>query len=177
MSWKARRRIHDHLARYPGLHLREIARGVDLDANHVKYHLTALEKHGLVSSRREDGYWRFWPRTEGDLGHRDTLDRRDKDHLSLLRRPVPLHVSLLLLEHEAMSQVELLEHVSVSQSTLHYHLSKMEKKGLIASNKPGRERHYRLTDPDRTEALLIKHKPPDHLVQGFLEAWEQLELE
>lgn len=176
LGLESRRRIYEHLQEYPGLHLREVARGVDMETNHVKYHLTYLERHGLVSSRREDGYWRFWPRQEGSLGQRDAFDRRDKTLLSFLRRPVPLHVVVLLLDEDEATPSWLLESIDVSASTLHYHLRRMEKAELLASRKEGRERRYRVVDPAHVAHLLMRYKPPNSVVAGFLEAWEQLEL-
>ena len=35
-----------------------------METNHAKYHLRYLEKHGLLSSRREEGYWRFFGRVD-----------------------------------------------------------------------------------------------------------------
>lgn len=172
LELEVRRRLHEHLHRFPGLHLRELARSLELEANHAKYHLDRLERHGLISSRKEDGYWRFWPKE----GQRETIDRRDKKALALLRKKVPLHVVSLLLEHDELSQVGLLDHVGVAQSTLHYHLRNLEATGLITSHKPSRERLYRLTDPDHVEDLLGRYRPPDQLVQGFLDVWEGLEI-
>jgi predicted transcriptional regulator len=177
LELEARRRIYEHLQEYPGLHLRELARAVDMETNHAKYHLTYMERHGLVSSRREDGYWRFWPRQAGSLGPRDRFDRRDKTVLSFLRRPLPLHVVLLLLDEEEATPSHLLGALDVSPSTLHYHLQRMEKAGVVTSHKEGRERFYRLTDEEHTAGLLMRYRPPDSVVAGFLEAWEQLELD
>lgn len=168
-----RRRLHAHLHKFPGLHLRELARALELEANHAKYHLDRLERHGLITSRKEEGYWRFWP---CDEGRRERIDRRDKKAVALLRKKVPLHIVTLLLEHDRLSQVGLLEHVGVAQSTLHYHLRNLEQVGLISSSKPSRERWYMLEDADHVEKLLSTYRPPDHLVQGFLDVWEQLEL-
>lgn len=176
LELEARRRLFDHLKRYPGLHLSEIARGVGLETNHTKYHLEYLEKHGLVSSRKEDGYWRFFPRTEGTTGMRDILSVEDKKLLSFLRRPVPLHVTLILMERGEATHGEISEEVDVSPATAHYHLKKMEGAALLESRKEGRSRFYWVHDPDRVLDLLIQYKPPDDLVSGFLEAWEQFEL-
>ena len=172
-----RRRIFEVVERFPGLHLSEIARRTELETNHAKYHLEYLEKHGLVSSRKEGGYWVFFPRTEGELGNREVLDRADKGRLALLRRPVPLHVAVLLLNESEASHGWLLQRVSVASATLHYHLKRMEGAELVASRKQGRERIYQLVDPDRVAALLVRFRPPDELVSGFLAAWEQLELD
>jgi len=171
-----RRRTYECVHAYPGLHLREIARLAGLDPNHAKYHLQYLERHGLVSSRKEDGYWRFWPRQESTTtGMREKLSSEDKSILAVLRRPIPLHVTVLLLENPEMIHGQILERVPVSHSTLHYHLAKMEAVGLVTSRKQGRERIYAVVNPDKVRVLLSQNRPPDKLVEGFLEAWGQLD--
>ncbi len=171
-----RRRVYEHVARYPGLHLSEIARGTQINVNHAKHHLRYLEKHDMVSSQRESGYWRFYARREGPLGLQESVGPQEKTVLSLLRRPLPLHITLLLLNHDEMNHAELREKTGAAHGTVHYHLKKLEKDGVITSHKQGRERLYRLSDKQQTLRLLIEHKPPDSLVAGFLEAWEALEL-
>ncbi|MDX1610747.1 MAG: helix-turn-helix domain-containing protein [Candidatus Thermoplasmatota archaeon] len=176
LELETRRRIYEFLQDYPGMHLSEIARSVELGTNHAKYHLEYLEKHGLVSSKKEDGYWRFYPKIETEIGHRDVLDQRDKAFMSLLRKEIPLHVTVLLLDLEEATQSTLGEDIDVAASTLHYHLSKMEDTGLVESRKEGRQRFYWLSEPERVAALLMRYEPPDSLVKGFLDAWESLEL-
>lgn len=176
LALDTRRRIYEVVQEYPGLHLRELARRVDMNPNHAKYHLQYLEKHGLISSRKEGGYWTFFPREEGSLGMREAVDARKKEVLAMLRRPVPLHVTLVLLDRDEASLSELGQAVDASPSTLHYHMGKMEKAGLVESRRDGRERLFRLPDHDEVLGLLMQYRPPDELVQGFLDAWEQLEL-
>lgn len=176
LALETRRRIYNLLQEYPGLHLSEVARRAELGTNHAKYHLEVLEDHGLVSSRKEDGYWRFFPKVESDLGPKEVLDQRDKDLLSLLRREIPLHITLLMLEAGEATHSDLLEEVDVSGSTLHYHLSKMEDADLLESRKEGRKRFYWIDEPDQVAKLLIRYEPPDELVAGFLDAWESLSL-
>lgn len=170
-----RRRIFEQVAKYPGLHLREVARALGINPNHAKYHLQRLEKADLVSSRHEDGYWRFWPREKGSIGYRDRLSRQDKAALAVLRRPVPLHVALLLLDRGRATHGDLLDEVDVAHATLHYHMGKMEDSGLVESRKEGRFRWYSLQDPDRVTGLLRQYRPPKTLIRRFLDAWEQVE--
>lgn len=166
-----RRRLHRTLQKYPGLHLRELARATGLEPNHAKYHLQYMERHGLVSSQQEEGYWRFWPlETKGSK----TVDRRDKRILALLRREVPLHVTLVLLDRGEASLGDLGEAVGVSLSTLHYHLGKMADADLVDSRRDGRRRLFRVVDAERVRSLLVRYQPPDRLVSGFLDAWESL---
>lgn len=136
-----------------------------------------LERHGLVASEKGEGegYWRFFPREESELGPRDVLSADDKQLLSLLRKEVPLHVTLVLLDEQEASAGDLAEAVEVAPSTMSYHASQMQEAGLVEAEKDGRTRIYRLAEPNHVAQLLIRFEPPDELVQGFLDAWDQLE--
>lgn len=177
LELESRRRVFEYVQKFPGLHLREIARGTGLHPNHVKYHLQYLQKHDLVSSRKEHGYWRFFPREEGSVGLRETVGADKKQILALLRQPVPLHTVLILLERGQASQGELAQSVGVAQATLHYHLGKMERNALVTSWKEGRERYYKVGNEAVVAELLLRFRPPDALVQGFLDAWETLQID
>lgn len=170
-----RRRLYEHVRQYPGLHLSELARGVALDVNLAKYHLQYLEKHGVVSSRRDEGFWRFFPREEGSVGLREAVGTAEKQWLSILRRPVPLRITLHLLDAGEASLTDLRSALSTPISSLSYHVERMVKEGFVAETRTGRERRLRLADAPRTLALILAYKPPDAVVRGFLEAWESLE--
>ncbi|MBW3582279.1 MAG: helix-turn-helix domain-containing protein [Euryarchaeota archaeon] len=174
LALDARRRVYRYVERYPGLHLAEVARGTGLGTNHAKYHLGYLERHGLVTGRTEEGYRRFWPKEASELGPVDRIPSGDKKVLALLRRPVPLRIVLSLLERDEASQVSLLADVDVAQSTLSYHLKRLVEAGVLEVDKRGRERVFRLVEHDRLLALLVRYRPPDALVKGYLEAWESL---
>jgi predicted transcriptional regulator len=161
---------------YPGLHLREVARQAGMDPNHAKYHLNYLERHGLVSSREDGGHLTLFPRAQGPAGLQESVPAGDKGTLALLRQPVPLHATLLLLDRGQASHGELEKAVPVARTTLHYHMAKLERAGVVESLREGRERIYRLRDHDLTLGLLLRYRPPDALVQGFLEAWEAVAL-
>lgn len=156
------------------MHLSEVARQCGLETNHAKYHLAALERHGLVSSRIEGSMQVFFPRREGPVGPQESVAAEDKPVLALLRQPVPLHAVLVLLDRGECGHADLDEAIPVSRTTLHYHMGKLERGGVVESWRDGRERRYRLKDGDRLLALLVRYRPPDRLVSGFLEAWEAL---
>ena len=162
--------------RYPGLHLRELARNANLDVPLAKYHLDRLVKGGVVSERRTSGFVRYFPRGEGQVGTQELFDPRQKHWLALLRRPVPLHAVAVLLEQGASTPEELCRRIDVAHGTLHYHLRRMESRGLIVSQRLGRQRLVRLADAPAVQQLLLRCRPPDTLVQGFLETWDGLGL-
>jgi predicted transcriptional regulator len=173
---ETRRRLHQQVEQFPGLHLSELARQCGLETNHAKYHLTALETHGLVSSKQDGGLQRFYPRREGPTGPQEAIGADDKAVLAVLRQPVPLHAVLVLLDRGEVRHADLDAAIPVSRTTLHYHMAKLERAGVVESWRDGRERAYRLLEGDRLMALLLRYRPPDKLVAGFLEAWEALEL-
>lgn len=168
--------MYRRVEEFPGLHLSEVARQCGLDTNHAKYHLGYLEKHGLVSSKEQGAYQVFFPRREGPLGPQESVGADDKAVLALLRQPVPLNAVLVLLDRGECSHGELDSALSVSRTTVHYHMGKLEKAGVVTSWRVGKERRYKLADGDRILALLLRYRPPDSLVAGFLEAWEALEI-
>lgn len=175
LEHEERERIYEQVREYPGLHLSEIARSVDLGTNHAKYHLRVLEDHDMVSSHRENGYVRFYPREDSRLGRKEVLERDEKEWLSLLRREIPLQMTVILLDRGEATAGEIGEAIDVALSTVHYHATNMEEAGLVTSYKDGRSRVYELADPERVAKLLEAHEPPDALVQGFLGAWEELD--
>lgn len=175
LEHEVRRRLFQEIREYPGLHLSEIARNADVGTNHAKYHLRVLEDGDFVSSQRENGYLRYYPKEESSLGRKEVVDRRKKEWLPLLRRENPLHITMLLFERGQANGSEIGEALDVAPSTVHHHTSKMEEAGLLTSHRDGRSRVYELADPDRVAELLEEHEPPDALVQGFLEGWEELD--
>lgn len=176
LSLGARRRLHRQVGTFPGLHLAELARTVDMSPNHAKYHLDRLERSGLVTSRQEGGFLVYFPKETGSIGLREAVPAPDKLTLALLRRPVPLHIVLLLLDKQVATHAQLLGEVGVAHGTLHYHLKRLETAAVLVSERQGRERLYRINDTRRVEELLTRFKPPSALVEGFLDAWEGLDL-
>ncbi len=149
-----RRRICEHVTKQPGLHLRAIARGVQLDTNHTKYHLTYLEQHGLVTSERVHGYWAFYPNDGAMASGLGDLDSSEKAQLFLIRKDVPRRVVSKLLEVEEANHKVLQEAAGVSASTLYYHLRRMADKEVVISRKQGPARLWKLSSPELTKRLL-----------------------
>lgn len=149
-----RRRICEYVMKNPGLHLRAVARGVQLDTNHTKYHLTYLEQHGLVSSERVHGYWAFYPSENALPTGLGNLSSSEKAQLFLLRKEVPRRVAEALIEDEEASHKRLQDAAGVSASTLYYHLRRMAEKEVVVGRRIGAARLWRLSSPTMTRKLL-----------------------
>lgn len=56
-----RRRIYRHLQKVPGAHMREIGRDLEIPMGTLEYHLHYLVKAGLLTTRQDARYTRYFP--------------------------------------------------------------------------------------------------------------------
>lgn len=172
-----RRRLYEALMAYPGLHLAELARQADVEEKLARYHIRVLVKSGLATKKREGNKNLYYPKVEADLGSKEVIDRRDKEALGLLRRPVPLRMVLALLDaEEGLTMGEIAEAAAVSRSTATYHVEKLKDAELVRVTVEGRARRVHLDDHERVSELLSEYPPPKDIVSGFVEMWDGLEL-
>lgn len=162
-----RRRILQLVNRYPGLHLREIQRRAESSVHLVEYHLNVLERLGLVTSREEACYRRFFPAQ----GEHAALGDQERAWLALLRQSVPLGVTLYLLDKESAFHGDLADVVPITKSTLTYHLKNMERGGLITRD---HNKRIRLADPARVLAILRAYRPTPDLLASWAEMWTSI---
>jgi len=168
---KTRQRAYDLIASCPGLHLREIARRLDIDVRTAVHHLRQLEKRGLATGIEDGGFRRFFPRT-ADERRAEVVDARDKPFLGFLRTRVPLYVSLVLLTRGAAAHAQLAEDAGVSPSTLSYHLGRMGRAGLVVRQ----DGKYAMREPERIARLLDAHRPTQDLLDRFVDLWADFKL-
>ncbi|MCJ2519849.1 MAG: helix-turn-helix domain-containing protein [Candidatus Thermoplasmatota archaeon] len=171
-----RRRIFEFLQEYPGLHLRELERQLDLDVRALRYHLDFLVEHEAVSSLRQEGYLRYYPRQWDEGYFRERIGAVEKRGLGLLRQRMPLLLILLLLDQSEMSSEELRKEAGIAASTLSYHLKKLSELQLIESKTVGKKKTYWVGDPDAVVQLLMKYRPTKDLIEDFLDLWENIGL-
>lgn len=172
-----RRRLYEALMSYPGLHLAELARQAEVEEKLARYHIRVLVKSGLATKKREGNKNLYYPKVEAELGSKEVIDRRDKEAIGLLRRPVPLRMVLALLDtEEGLTMGEMAEAAAVSRSTATYHVEKLKESELVRVTVEGRARRVHLEDPERVAELLSEYPPPKDIVSGFVEMWDGLEL-
>ena len=92
LDLESRRRIFDLLTEYPGLHLRELERRLQMDVRGLQYHLEWLEGRGAVSTLREGGYLRYYPREWDRSRVREQFGPGEKRLLAVLRAVDGHHV-------------------------------------------------------------------------------------
>ncbi|MEA3201981.1 MAG: hypothetical protein QOE90_3409 [Thermoplasmata archaeon] len=164
-----RRRIYQHLQKFPGAHMREIGRELEIPMGTLEYHLHYLVKADLLTTRMDARYTRYFATGE--------LSRREKDVLAVLRQKVPRQIAAFLLLNPAASHGQILTQFALSASTLSFHLKKLVTNGIVAQEKSGRENLYRVIEPELVARVLIQHRESffDDVVDRFAAVWETLE--
>jgi predicted transcriptional regulator len=163
-----RRRIYRLVEKFPGIHLRDIQKRLDLSMGVLEYHLNYMEKEQLLSAE-SDGYRRSYFVRSG-------VQHGDKATLTLLRQEAPRRIIILILLKGRMTFREILDETKTSKSTLSFHMKKLTESGLVASEKVGRELAYAVKDPDATAKLIVTYKESflDSVVDRFVEAWLEI---
>ncbi|MBS3816040.1 MAG: ArsR family transcriptional regulator [Candidatus Thermoplasmatota archaeon] len=162
-SIEKRRRLYRIIKEYPGLHMREIDRRSEMSLNAVKFHLERLKRHDLVEEKKKEGYNRYYPKKE------KLVKDEDQEILSVLRKEKPLKVTVYLLNQgNGAGHKEMSEELDLPPSTLSYHLKQMVKKDILEK----REGLYWLSEPEKVSQILMEYEPPEDMVQGFIQMWE-----
>lgn len=171
---ESRRRIYEGVCKFPGIHLRELSRTVDLKLNLVDYHLLYLEKRDLIYSLQDGQFKRYYPKDQlGSDMKRDVYGAPDKQLVGLLRQSVPFRIVILIAKSGTISHKDLTAALRKSPSTVSHHLDKLLRAGVVSRDTDGQG--FCLADSSRIERILLSFTPhPETLADGFLEIWENL---
>jgi len=170
-----RRRIYECVNEHPGLHQREIARQLDLDASHAEYHLYHLAKAGILRTEETDGYKRYFVALDpNEAVPEGAVQPEDRPWLGLFRQKRPLEIVAHLLQEGPSQMGPIADSMDIAKSTLSYHVDKLQDEDAVERVRDGNQRYLQLTDRERTIRLLVQHEPPDDLVAGFQDLWEDV---
>lgn len=145
-----------------GLHFRKICRLLDKKMGVVQYHVSVLEKNGLIRSIR-DGRYKCFFAINREKNQNISPDERDPAYESLretiitsLRRKTPQILIKHLSKEKVASHQVLSSVASVSPQAITFHTQRLASFGIIESEKNGRQKFYSLSDKARiiTDILL-----------------------
>lgn len=164
-SIEIRRQLLRAVERFPGLHLRELARHAETSEALASYHLQALAEGGHIESRVEGQNLRFFPKNVA------SPPEADRELLGLLRRPIPLQIAVLLIEQGTARNQDLAKRLHLAKSTVSYHVTNLVATGLLEHDDATGE--TRLRDPKRVERLLLRWTPPQDMTDRFGSLWRR----
>lgn len=156
------------VARYPGVHAREVERQMGLADRLAAYHLDALAKEGALARVDEGGYARFFPREAA------RLSPRALSFVCLMRRPPALQIALLLLSEGELTPGAMSERLGLARPSVSYHLKALLQEEVLAVREEGRERRYALRDPAFVSRSLASFHPLPGDLDAFSSLWDDL---
>ena len=165
LELEVRRKIFNLIKEDPGLYSRKIALLLKLNGQLVDYHLAYMERHGLISSVKEEGYRRYF--IKGKTG------RLDIKRISILRQEKPLIIVLFLLQNPFSTHKQILDKIGMTPSTLSYHLGKLKKANIIAEKFYDSTKLYKVINEKEIIKLLIQYKPYSR-IESFKDTWIDL---
>ena len=165
LELETRQRIFQHVKKMPGTHMREIGREANIPMGTLEYHLHYLVKAGILVTREDGRYTRYFASDEGG--------RRERDILACIRQEPPRRITTFLLLNPGLSHGKILENFQMSASTLSFHLKKLVGGGILRQEKEGRENRYWVIEPDLVAKVLITYRKSflDDVVDRFAEVW------
>lgn len=165
----ARAQVLDLVARYPGIHVREMERHLGLSSRLAAYHLESLEAEGFVQRVHETGYSRYFP----TLG-KPKWSQRDVGFLCLMRRGAAFRVTLLLLSAGATGRSGLAKRLRLAPASVSYHLDLLQKAGIVASHMEGKQRLYAVAEETYVRGMLANFSPLPEELEPFESVWHDL---
>ncbi|MHA1775656.1 MAG: hypothetical protein DRO88_01420 [Promethearchaeia archaeon] len=156
--------IYETILKNPGLHFRRICRILDKKMGVVQYHVSVLEKNGMIRSIRDGRYKCFF--AEENMENLPPEERPSEEIAALresiitsLRRKTPQLLITHLAKETVASHQTLSNVAQVSPQAITFHTQKLQKEGIIKSEKQGRQKFYSLSEQARkiTESLIRAH--------------------
>ena len=75
--------------------------------------------------------------------------------LKLIANPTRIHIVVLLAEQPSLNVLALQKQLGIEQALLSMNLNKMKVRGVLTSQRKGKEVHYSLADASLLEAIRI----------------------
>ena len=147
LNTEVRKNLYQYIDEFPGSHLREIARELDLKPSNVAWHLRKLEQTNLVRSRVIGGKKVYYLVEGGAEARIEAIAE------SILRNKNAGEIMEFLVRHPGKHLLEIANALDLNHHTVKWHIRKMYIAELI--------------DGDTTNSAYPVYYPTDIGVQAF----------
>lgn len=137
-----RGRIHGYVEANPGASIAQARSDLRLANGTLLYHLSVLEKEGLLVSRRDGIRRRFYPPEKKD----------EAEHLRTLSTSQILILDMIR-DRPGVAQSEIARRAGTSQQVASYHILRLGRAGLVESQPAPRGERRVFLRPERVQAL------------------------
>jgi len=147
---EARREIYNYILKYPGLHLSELSRKMNIPKSTINYHLNHLKKQEYIIKKPADKYTRYYIA--------NNVGENEKQILHLLRQETPREIVIFLLLNHNSSQIRISKNLKKHPTTIAFHLNKLMNVDIVESIPNGNEINYSIKNEEYIFDLLGKYK-------------------
>jgi predicted transcriptional regulator len=140
----ARDAIVGYLAATPGAHFSKIRDDLQLGTGETQHHLRRLVEGGVVESRKDGDYSRFFPAGR--------FSAYEQVALGYLRRSTPRGMLVELLRSPTATGSDLAAALDVSRATVSNYAAELDEAGLL-----DRTDGYAVAEPETIIALLLRY--------------------
>jgi predicted transcriptional regulator len=152
LSQDTRNSIFQLIKDNEGLHFRKICRMLDKKMGVVQYHVSVLEKSGMIRAVRDGRYKCFFP-TDTLKNSNIAPELRNKEESQLretivtsMRRKTPQVLIQHLASNKQASHQVLSDIAQVSPQAITFHTQRLASFNIIKAEKDGRQKFYSLTE-------------------------------
>jgi predicted transcriptional regulator len=136
--------IAGYVAATPGAHFSKLRDDLQLGTGETQHHLRRLVREGVVESRKDGDYRRYFPA--------DRFSEFEQVALGYLRRETPRGMLVALLRDPALTASGLADRLDVSTPTVSKYASELETAGLLS-----RTDGYAVESPETIMLLLVRY--------------------
>jgi DNA-binding transcriptional ArsR family regulator len=155
------------IEREPGIRYRELLRSTDLSNGVLTYHLSVLEKSGMIRADRQQArITRYYP---------VNIPENESQVLGYIRHePIREIVSFILLQ-DSCTFSEIVDYTGKAPSTVSAHLKRLREAGIL-SVRYGEYQLYSLANRDLVAEVLSKYRATfaDKVVDNYIEMLDEL---
>lgn len=137
-----RGQIKGYITANPGDHYNSIKQALDLNNGTLAYHLKRLENEGIIKSRADGIYKRFYP-------YEMRVPEPDGKALTEMQKLILGRVS----ETPGISQKDIAGFLRVSSGTINYHMETLIKMGRVVRKRDGMKVRYYLVETSFTDVV------------------------
>jgi len=125
LDTEVRKNLYQYIEEYPGSHLREIARELDLKPSNAAWHLRKLEQTNLVRSRDIGGKKVYYLVDGGIEARKEAVAE------AILRNRNACRIMEYLTEHPGKHLLEIAHALNLNHHTVKWHIKKMYLAELV----------------------------------------------
>ncbi len=133
--------IYNYVSGSPGIHFRGICSGLGLPVGVVQYHLERLTRHGLLTSRKDRRYRRYF-----EAGR---FSEEERDVISTLRSETARRAISIILESPRITHGSLAATLGISSQGLTWLMGRLKEEGAVRVENDCRFVRYTIKDEYR----------------------------